>query len=81
MGHRKLLRLPRSKNGHARSSSGFGCYKYQREQLKALARGKGMSVSLYLNLLLWKDITVKQLNRDVDEDGELSGNILKFKVR
>lgn len=50
-----LKRLPKSRNGTHRSSAGLGCYEYQKEHLRREARAAGMTVSYYLNHLLWKD--------------------------
>lgn len=50
-----LQRLPKSSNGTRRKSASMGAYAYQKEHLTKLARAKGMTVSRYLNELLWKD--------------------------
>lgn len=54
-GHETLLRLPRSKNGARRKTASLGCYRYQKDELKRRAKASKMTVSRYLNYLLWKD--------------------------
>ena len=51
---KKLLRL-RRKNGVRRKTASLGAYAYQKEELKKRARAKGMSVSYYLNYILWSN--------------------------
>jgi hypothetical protein len=58
---KKLKRLPRSNNGVRRGHSAFGRYDYQNEELKKKAAARGMTVSYFINWLLWKDwITPKK---------------------
>jgi len=52
---KKLKRLPKSRNGTRRKTASLGCYQYQKDELKKQAYEKGMTVSYYLNYLLWKD--------------------------
>lgn len=54
-GGEKLLILPKSKNGVQRKQAALACYQYQKEELKKRARARRMSVSRFLNELLWKD--------------------------
>lgn len=62
---KKLLRLPRSKNGVRREGRiGGSCYKYQQAELAARAKRANMTTSYYLNYLLWKD---KLRLRDIEE--------------
>ena len=51
----RKLTLPKSKNGTRRKTASLGCYKYQKDELVRRAIAKGMSVSYYLNWLLWRD--------------------------
>lgn len=51
----KKLRLPRSNNGHRRKTASLGCYQYQKDELIRRAEMKGMTVSYYINWLLWRD--------------------------
>lgn len=50
-----IKRLPKSTNGAHRKTTGFGSYAYQKETLRQRARRAGVSMSYYLNMLLWKD--------------------------
>jgi hypothetical protein len=52
---KKLKRLKRSNNGTTRKTASLGCYQYQKEVLQKEAHKRGMTVSYYLNYLLWKD--------------------------
>ena len=52
---KKLRRLPRSKNGTRRKHASFGAFEYQKDDLKRKAYDKGMTVSAYLNFLMWGD--------------------------
>jgi hypothetical protein len=52
---KKLKRLKRSNNGTTRKTASLGCYQYQKEVLQKEAHKHGMTVSYYLNYLLWKD--------------------------
>lgn len=54
-GKEALMRLPRSRNGAHRKQAALGCYQYQKDELKKRAKASKMSVSRYLNELLWKD--------------------------
>jgi len=50
-----LQRLKRN-GGHPRTkTAALTCYLYQKEELQKRAWAEGMSVSYYLNYLLWKD--------------------------
>jgi hypothetical protein len=51
----KILRLPPSKNGARRKTASLGAYEYQKEVLRKRARAQRMTVSRYLNELLWKE--------------------------
>lgn len=51
----KFARLPKSTNGTHRTHFSGGAYGYQKEMLRRTAHAKGMSVSYYLNFLLWAD--------------------------
>lgn len=58
---KKLKRLPKSNNGTRRGHSSFGRYEYQHEELRKRADARGMTMSYYLNWLLWRDwITEKK---------------------
>ena len=51
---KKLLRMKR-RGGQKRSkSASLTCYSYQKEELIKRAHMRGMTVSYYLNYLLWK---------------------------
>lgn len=50
-----LQRLPRSSNGTRRKTAALGCYQYQKDELIKRATKRGMTVSYYLNYLLWRD--------------------------
>lgn len=52
---KSLKRLPKSPNGTRRKSISAGAYKYQKEEIKARAAKKGMTVSYYLNWLMGYD--------------------------
>jgi hypothetical protein len=54
-GKERLKRLPASKNGAHRKQASLGCYQYQKDELRRRAKAEGMTVSRYLNELLWKD--------------------------
>lgn len=51
---KKLQRLKR-KNGVTRKSFSAGAYQYQKDELKKRAKAEGMTVSFYLNHLLWHE--------------------------
>ncbi len=51
---KKLKRLKR-KNGITRKTASMGAYQYQKNTLKMKAKAKGMTVSYYLNWVLWKE--------------------------
>lgn len=51
----KLRRLKKSNNGTRRKHASLGCYQYQKDMLVARAHSRNMTVSYYLNYLLWKD--------------------------
>jgi hypothetical protein len=51
----KLKRLRKSNNGTYRKQASLGCYQYQKDELIARAHARNMTVSYYLNYLLWRD--------------------------
>jgi len=53
-GKPKIKRLPK-KNGVIRKSASLSVYQYQKDELKKRAKAKGMSVSYYLNYVLWSE--------------------------
>jgi hypothetical protein len=51
----KLKRLKKSSNGTHRQHAQLGCYQYQKDELVSRAHARNMTVSYYLNYLLWRD--------------------------
>jgi hypothetical protein len=51
---KKIQRLKR-KNGVQRKTAGFAAFGYQKKWLKAQARKKGMTMSYYVNMVLWSE--------------------------
>jgi hypothetical protein len=56
----KLKSLPKSKNGTRRKTFSAGAYQFQKDELRRRAHKRGMSVSRYLNELLWHDWLIQQ---------------------
>lgn len=50
-----LLSLPRHPGKPREKSAQLSCYAYQKDELRKRARRKGVTVSRYLNELLWKE--------------------------
>jgi hypothetical protein len=53
---RKSLRRLKRYIGYQRERAGFGCFEEQKDELKKIARSKGMTLSFYINYLIWKDL-------------------------
>lgn len=51
----KLKRLKKSNNGTHRKHASLGCYQYQKDELVRRAHARNMTVSYFLNYMLWRD--------------------------
>jgi hypothetical protein len=51
----KLKRMKRRGGQRRTKSASLTCYVYQKDELIKRAHSRGMTISYYLNFLLWKD--------------------------
>jgi hypothetical protein len=58
-----LKTLPSSGNGRVRKTGSFGIFEYQKEEIRRRAWSQGVTVSRYINMLLWGDWLQEQDRR------------------
>ena len=59
---KKKIRRLKGYTGFHRLPAGFACYEEQKKELKRIAKQQGMTLSFYINYLIWQDIM------DLEED-------------